>query len=426
MCNLGLHSVYGLINERPDCLCERFFWEPRSRSQRSLDSGRPLNSFDVLAFSVSYELDFLRVIKVLDLAGLRNDGSRRQIMPLIIAGGMANTINQSALSEYADLIFKGDAEESLAEFLDLMGKSASLNTRDRKDSLLEQAARIAGVFVPGHSASADVRPRVLKDVDRYPSFSRIITPDTEFSDTFLVELARGCVWSCNFCSTGSLFHDFRPRSFDVLAETIESGLRYTNKIGLVSAAISDYPRLSQLLDFLRLRKARISISSLRVETTRAPLLSALAESGQRTVTFAPEAGSPEFRKTLNKNIGDEQIIEKIRLAKKCGIKKIKLYFMIGLPGERTADIEAIAGLAKRAAEFLPVKLNISVLVPKPYTKFASAEMETKPQVLKKIKIIKKLISGSKKITLNPPAVKEAYLESRLCRIEGNFFRDYRS
>ncbi|MDD5746824.1 MAG: radical SAM protein [Candidatus Omnitrophica bacterium] len=421
MSNLGVHAVYGLLNDRQDTLCERFFVDPACREMLSIESNRPLKSFDILAFSISYELDFLNFFAVLRSLGLSAPREQRPVMPLIIVGGAVNAFNVAPLSRFSDAIFSGEAEESLPVFMDALADSGRISAYAAKERFLRSVAGEKGIFVPGFSAPEQAAPRFCAEIDAFATGSKIITPRTEFSNMFLIEVSRGCPWHCRFCVTGAVCGSFRPRKLETLVPLIEQGLRYTSKIGLVGAAVSDYPQIDELASLLRERKARISVSSLRVETTRESLLSALADSGQRTITFAPEAGSERLRRSLNKNISDDQLLDKVALAKHCGIEKIKLYFMVGLPGEEESDITAIAALAKRVRKILPVRLNVGIFVPKPKTPFAREKFADKPVLSRRLTALKRQLRSEKNISVQTSGILEAAKEALFASADENFF-----
>ncbi len=424
MSNLGLHSVYNILNSRVDTLCERAFFKKNRRQPQTIENKRNLRSFDLIAFSISYELDYLNFFKLMSQIFPENDIRKRSLMPLVIVGGIVNSVNFRPLSKFSDCIFLGEAEAHLPEFMDALSSFGNINTLEKKKNFLSKVASIKGVFVPGITDEQKLRVAFISNVDEYPTSSRIITPFTEFANTFLIEISRGCPWRCNFCVTGSVYNKFRARSLEVIKRQIDEGLKYTNKIGLMGAAITDHPQINKIVEYLLKKHVLISVSSLRVETVGELLLSALAQSGQKTITFAPEAGSDALRFSLNKRITNEQILNKIILTKKCGIKKIKLYFMICLPNETESDIQAIVNLARDASKILSLRLNIGIFVPKPKTLFVNAAFAQKKQVIAKVKFLRKSFSSSRNIMLSFSSFAEARLEYLFAHADENFFSNH--
>jgi len=424
MSNLGFQTIYYQLNKRQDTLCERFFYERGKKEFLSIETKNSLRSFDILAFSISFELDYFNVLNILRDIELCLDREGRPHMPLIVAGGIVNSFNFLPVSKFSDAVFVGEAEESLAEFMDGLTAHKHINSKPQKDKVLAQLAQIKGVFIPGISNQDLISARYIEDVTLYPASTKILSPGAEFSNTFLVEVSRGCPWQCYFCVTAAVGGRFRPQRLDILKKEIDFGLQYTAKIGLVGTAVSDHPEIDNLIFYLKKRKARISVSSLRVETVKANLLTALAAGGQRTVTFAPEAGSESLRFSLNKKITDQEILDKITLAKECGIKKIKLYFMIGLPNETEQDIEAIINLTELAACILPVNLNIGIFVPKPKTPWANERFADRGLLATRLKYLKRNLQGKRIIKVNSMSLKQAMQESLLAFADENFLDKY--
>lgn len=421
MSNLGVHTIYSLLNKRPDTLCERVFYEPKQKKITSLENRRSLSSFDILAFSISYELDYFNAIKILSQLDMFAQKEKRALMPLIVIGGIVNSFNFLPLSRYSDAIFVGEAEESLVEFMDKLSEYPSINSSEKKERFLREVSYIGGIFIPGINRKEIISPRYLADVNQYPTTSKILTPFTEFSNTFLVEISRGCPHRCSFCATGAVCGNFRPRDVHTLISEIDRGMKITSRIGLVAAAVSDYPDIEKLASFLKFKKANVSVSSLRIETVDACLLRILAESGQRSVTFAPETGSERLRKFINKKTSNKQIMEKIKLAKECGIKRIKLYFMVGLPSEEDDDIQAILRLVKEASYIIPIKVNLGIFVPKPKTPFAAERFAEKKLLSARLKFLRTGLAAKKNITLSTTSIREAKCEALLANADEDFF-----
>ncbi|MBU1044884.1 MAG: B12-binding domain-containing radical SAM protein [Candidatus Omnitrophica bacterium] len=424
MSNLGVHSVYDLFNQSLDVVCERVFFDPKKKQLFSLETGQALKAFDILAFSISYELDYFNFIKILKQIDLLIDSTQRTVRPLIISGGIVHSFNHLPLANYCDLIFVGEAEQSIPLFIKTLAEFPNINSLRKKNDFLQIFSNLDGFFVPGFSDPQSVKPCFVQDLNSFPVSSKIITKDTEFSNTFLVEISRGCPWNCKFCVTAGICGAFRPRSIKLLKQQIEQGLSLTNKIGLVGAAVSDYPQIDELVAFLREKAAKISVSSLRVETVKSILLKALAESGQNTITFAPEAGSDRLRYFLNKKISNKQIIQIISTANNFGIRKVKLYFMIGLPTEAEEDILAIIQLVEAVSKIVFVKASIGIFVPKPKTPFADQPMADKNILLKKIKFLKSKLALLKDVDFNTANIKEAKISHLLSFADENFLKDY--
>ena len=368
MSNLGIHTIYRELNQRSDTRCERVFSDTLVRgTYRSVESQQPLAGFDIIAISLSYELDSQQAADF--VRSIADDPQARPVMPLVIIGGMVTTVNIRPLIPFADIIVIGEAEETLGALMDMLARHGAFATRRQKDQFLTEAAHVPAVFVPGISSDVEMLPRHVRDVNDWGCSSQIVTPHTEFSNIFLVELSRGCPWQCNFCLAGAVGGRFRPRRLDCLLPDLEAGLRLTDKVGLMAAAVSDYPQINELLGWLQQRRARVTVSSLRAESTPEELLRCLARSGQHSVTFAPETGSEILRRSLRKNLKDAQLLEQCHRCRNAGMRSVKLYFMVGLPEETPDDVAGIARLAIRCQGIIPVKLNIGIFVPKPHTVF---------------------------------------------------------
>jgi radical SAM superfamily enzyme YgiQ (UPF0313 family) len=396
MSSLAVHALYRLWNARDDVACERVFarqptglgtsgGKHRTKSDEpvphSLESGAPLDFFPVIAFTVSYELDYFGLVSLLragDIPPRALDRDERH--PLIIAGGPAVSANPEPLAPLLDAVVIGEVEPIFDRLTD------ALHLAGDRSQVLSALAVLPGVYVPAlkppeeratdHlSPSFSVARQRLRNLDSFPTYSAIITPRTEFADTGLIEIARGCGHGCHFCLAGYVYSPPRQRSLEGILETARNLLRLGKRIGLVSAAVSDYAHIDQLAHELRALGARISVSSLRADSISEPLVQALAQSGTRTLTIAPEAGSERLRKVINKTQTDEEVFRAVELARRYGLKQLKLYFMVGLPTESADDIEALAHLAIACAERFrhQVTVNITPFVPKAHTPFQRME-----------------------------------------------------
>lgn len=434
MSNLGFQLVYRLLCLHPEVCCERFFLpDAQSRGRfrtdgglRSIESGAHLGTFDCIAFSLSFESDYLNVVHMLALAGVPALRSEREKgAPLLVAGGVAASMNPEPLADIFDLFAIGEAEALLPDFIERA--LACLHT-GRADSLCaEDFDHIGGFYAPGRAvplfdgerllgmqgsaqAGLPVAARRPADINTCHGSSCILTPHTQFADMALVEVSRGCPRGCRFCAVGSLYAPFRRRCLAGLVAEIEPLLQQDIKIGLLGAAVSDHPDLEALMRFIVERGGHVSISSLRADALTSNMVALLAACGHTTFTIAPEAATQRLRDVLGKNISHSDIMRAVEIFAAQGVSSIRLYFMIGLPDERDEDIDAIAGLAVaiaaryRAAcggdRLRRLTLSISPFVPKPFTPFQWHSFETVNSLKHKLARIQAALRTEKKIQVS--------------------------
>lgn len=434
MSALGFQIIYGLLNSMSGVACERTFLpEPldqreflRSRTRLfSFESQTPLADFDVIAFSVSYELDYVNIVRILELAGLPVfSDDRNESHPLIIAGGPCATFNPEPLAEIIDAFAIGDGEEVVADIVHVLTNSCGL---DRSD-LLARLAKVTGVYVPkfytphynpdGTISGIDVHPpapervskRIVRDLHRYPNQAVILTPGAEFSDMLLAEAMRGCKRHCRFCVSGYAGLPPRPRAIGELPE----GAR----VGLVGSAVFDHPEALAICESLTAEGREFSISSTRIESLTDDLARMMHIAGQQTMTIAPEAGTERLRRIINKPTADDEIMDAARIASEAGFTRLKLYFMVGLPGEADEDVDAIPDMAKEVVKRYPsLKLQISAscYVPKPWTPFQWCGMAPQKELSNKLKQIKDCLKGARNIELSSESPRSAYIQAWLAR-----------
>ncbi len=435
MCNLGFQSVYGLFNSARNFVCERVFAEPVLIGSRSagrgdwtgddryrvesrlhavgeplsVESQRPLSDFPVVAFSLSFELDYFNIGDMLRRAGIAPlSADRGDTDPVVIAGGPAVSGNPEPVALMLDAVIVGEVEPIIDALQDLFA-----STDDRWQQI-EALSHLPGVYVPAkydvhHAADGtidavktDVALPVqrlnARNVNEFHTMSTVLSPDIELGDMFLVEMTRGCARGCRFCLAGYTSLPVRHRHVDHLIEAVQHGLQFRKRVGLISAATSDHPELEHLLEKMMQVGADISLSSLRIDRISPFLVEALVRSGTRTITLAPEAGSQRMRDVINKRLSHEQIVHAAELAGRGGIPNVKLYFIVGLPGETDSDVVELAALSaevfSRAREHNPygrVAVNLSPHVPKAQTAFQWEAMEHVEVADRRIKIVQKAL-----------------------------------
>jgi radical SAM family uncharacterized protein len=454
MSNLGFQTLYRLFNAEDDVVCERAFLPDPEDLQEyqhgqtlpfSLESQKPLSEFDLLAFSISFENDFLNVLTLLGLARLPVESrSRESRGPLVLAGGAAVFLNPEPLADFFDFFVLGEAEETAGEVLDVYRTVAARGGGREKEEVLKEIGKVRGVYVPKYyrlSYSEDGKidrmdpepgfpPRVerrwVKELDRFPAQSTVFTPDTEFKGMTLVEVNRGCPRGCRFCAACFIYFPFRNRSLPFLESLSEEGLKEENRIGLTGTAVSDYPKLLPLCQSILSRQGGISLASLRLDTISEPLVQCLKVGGDRTVAIAPEAGSERLRRLSKKGYKEEEILKAVETLVKSGLSQIKCYFLIGLPSETDDDVRAIVQMAKRIRhqvlthlgdrkERWKITLSVNPFIPKPATPLQWAPMEKIEELKRKLKLIQRGIRGEKGIEMIHDLPKWAYLQAMISR-----------
>jgi radical SAM superfamily enzyme YgiQ (UPF0313 family) len=377
MSNLGVHAIYSLLNSRSDIVCERAFCEKENSTKKTppiaLESQRPLSDFAILAFSITYELDYFNVVQILKTSGVPlHSADRDESHPVIIAGGPCITANPAPLSPFFDCLCIGEAEPILPAMLPILSEGI----KGTRDDLLKALSLLPGVYVPNYYSGAPVARQWTKNLDDFPVASAILTPDTELGDLYLMEIERGCNWDCRFCLVSQTYCPIRFRSLDKLIAQAEIGLKYRKRLGLVGPAVTAHPHIEELTVKLSQMGAGLSVSSLRIKPLSQVVLEQLAKGRAETITLAPEAGSQRLRNLIKKGISEEDILKAIGMVAEQGIKQIKLYFMLGLPTETDEDIEEIIKLTIRCKDIANKRqtgcrliLNFAPFIPKAGTPF---------------------------------------------------------
>lgn len=435
MSNLGFQYMWREIDSHVDCSCDRgFLPDTDTEPLRSLETGRAWKEFPLICMSAVYELDYGNILRLLDRAGMpRLAADRADNAPLILLGGPAISANPEPMAEFVDLIVIGEGEAIIHEVMDvLLGQRGS--PLSKHERLKELVAKIPGLYAPSLYAADEngsVTPndstvpfpipyRRVDGYDRFDFGSAVITPNTEFNDVYLIELTRGCGQGCRFCLAGYLYRPVRYPSLQRVIETVEVGRGLTPKIGLMGAAVSDYPHLYELADYFAENPVDLSVSSVRADNIDHRFVRMLKNGGIRSLTLAPEAGSLQLRKMLNKNISDEELVNAVECAADGGLEQIKLYSMIGVPSETMDDIEGLVELvgklvkAGRPKGIKHFNVGVSSWTPKALTPLQWAPQDTPKNLELKIRYLEKAMArlGAK---LRPDSWSWAQISGALAR-----------
>lgn len=455
MSNLGFQAVYGALNGLEEVVCERVFYpEPddlnilkeHPGNLISLESQRPVREFHLLLFSIPFENDYANAVEMLSLAGIpARAQDRTSGQPLVAAGGVAVFLNPEPLSTFMDFIFIGEAEALIPDFRDACEELRN-GIPPRGDFLKALAEGVPGIYVPslyepvlGKDGTLEgIHPLPGMDIPQTVPYRRadlsrvspcrtvVLTPNTEFSNVTLLEMGRGCGRGCRFCAAGFVYRPLRYHSPDILLEAAKANIPNTNRVGLISSAVSDYPEVSYLCRSLLDAGASLSFSSLRADTITPEVLAALEKSGHQAVAIAPEAGSERLRRVINKNITVEDIYQAAEQLTEKGVLHLKLYFMIGLPTETLEDLEAIIDLTKGVKHHVlsrsrgrkklgTITLSIHSFVPKPFTPFQWVPFAGVQTLKERARWIQKALRKVPNVRVHFDLPKWAYVQALLAR-----------
>ena len=457
MSNLGFRILYGVLNQMPGVWCERVFtpWPDMEEELRkngiplyALESGDPVGDFDIIGFSVGYEMAYTAMLNMLDLSGLPlRAEARPNLTPLVIAGGTA-MYNAEPVADFIDLALIGEGEDLLPELVDLYRRAKQ--EKWDKPRFLRAAAKIQGVYVPSlynvsyredgtiaaitplDGAPEKVVKRVVHDMNKSYYPAKTIVPSTEIvHDRVTLEVFRGCIRGCRFCQAGYVYRPVRCRSREQLAEYAKAAVQDSGyqEMTLSSLSTSDYPELVGLCDDLEAfcgeKHVNLSLPSLRADNFSMELMQRLQKGRKAGLTFAPEAGTQRLRDAINKNVTEEELTESLKTAFSGGWSSVKLYFMLGLPTETDEDVLGIAEMANHAVHTwreyasnknrgLRLTVSTSWFVPKPFTAFQWEAQISRTEYERRVKLLREAITA-KAVTYNWHDGDTSFLEAVLAR-----------
>jgi len=449
MSNLGFQTIYRLLNAEDDIVCERFFLPPKQELAAqlaaktpllTLESQTPVAEFDIIAFSVSFEWDYVNVLTLLRLAGIPIHAAERTARhPLVVIGGAVTFVNPEPLALFADAIAAGEGEALIP------GLRRAVSGSTNRAELLRLLAQERGFYVPslyephyaadgtierytvapGVDAPMPVRKAALKTTEAVdPPVTSIFTPDTEFGSRFLVEVVRGCANLCRFCWAGYNYLPVRAFPSDRILQLAEQARQYASRAGLVSIALCDHPDIERILARLLELGYTISPASLRLDDLTETIVRTLRLSGERSITIAPETGSDRLRRVINKTVTNNEILESAELIFANGIESLKLYYMIGLPTETDDDLVAMRDLTLQLRERMlqhakprgrvgSITGSVNALIPKPGTAYQWLPMEDQGVTEKKMQRLRTLMAGIDNVYFNIKSERHSYYQALL-------------
>ena len=449
MSNLGFQTVYTLFNAEKDIVCERVFLPPKTELAAQLASGAPLitvesqtpvGEFDIFAFSVSFEWDYTNVLTLLRLAGIpRRAADRTAHDPLVMIGGAVTFVNPEPLALFADIISAGEGEALIPSLV------RAFSAASDRDDLLRRLVAERGFYVPafydvqyaengtiarflpreGTGAPPVVRKAALKTTEAVdPPATAIFTPDTEFGSRFLVEVVRGCANLCRFCWAGYNYLPVRAFPKERILQLAERARPHSSRVGLVSIALCDHPDIEEILTRLVEMGYSISPASLRLDDITPTILRLLRQSGEKTITIAPETGSDRLRRVVNKTLTNDEILEAAEMIFAAGMENLKLYFMIGIPTETDEDLVAIRDLTRQLRDTMMkhartrghvgrIVGSVNPLVPKPGTAYQWLPMEEDRSIERKIARMRSLMAGIDNVFFNIKSERHSFYQALL-------------
>jgi radical SAM superfamily enzyme YgiQ (UPF0313 family) len=434
MSNLGFQWVYRLFNRVPDVTCERFFFE-EGEPAATFETGTPLSEFGLLAWSLSWEMDIVNILRTLEKAGIPPRREHRdERHPLLLVGGDIARMNPAALAPFVDVFALGDGERLVPRIVELAKGGLD------RDGFLSAAAAIAGFFVPsvqGARAEAAEGGRVVvqQPMSRReitPEFevphTTILTPRTELSDKLLIEISRGCTEMCRFCWAAYAMAPIKQYPAAAILAVAREARPLTERAGLIATAVCDHPEIVPILEGLAALGYHIALSSIKIDAIEDPILEILARQGERALSIAPEAGNERLRRFINKKVSDEMLREKVRMVFARGFTRLKLYLQVGLPSETDEDVEDLVRLVSdlhaialeegkrlgRVPELVP---SVNAFIPKPHTPYEDESLREEDYLKEKLQGLQRSFERIPNVVFRGMPVGEAVWEAFLAKVD---------
>jgi radical SAM superfamily enzyme YgiQ (UPF0313 family) len=431
MSSLGFQRTFELVHRFPEWACERFFLDG-SGPPRTVETDTPIDRFGCVAFSVSFEQDYVHLVQILDRAGIPARRERRRPDdPLVLLGGSCAAINPLPMAAFVDAFPLGAAENVLPALL------AALAEEPDREAVLARLAATPGFYVPAHHdpgalVDPDTKLRKLElsaEQMRLPGHlptTAIVTPHTEFRDKFLIEMSRGCPEKCRYCWATFGMGKFRWHPTEYILAAMERARAVTDQVGFVATAVGDHPEVERILREGVELGLRCSVSSIRIPAVTDGVLAALHASGDRSITLAPETGTDELRWKMGKQVPNSLLLEKVRGIVRAGFTQLKLYFLVGVPDETMEDVQAILELAgevravfrehaPRSGVMGHLHLGVNVLVPKPYTPWQRHPMASERELREKVSLLKRGVARMPNVSLGPMSIRQAIWQTYISK-----------
>ena len=434
MSNLGFQWVYRLFNRVPDLTCERFFFE-EGEPAATFETGTPLSDFGVLAWSLSWEMDIVNILRTLSAAGIpRRRAERDERHPLLLVGGDIARMNPAALAPFVDVFALGDGERLVPRIAELLQSGLD------REAFLAAAAALPGFFVPavqgaraeGADSARVVVQQPMSRREIAPDFevphTTVLTPRTELADKLLIEISRGCTEMCRFCWAAYAMAPVKQYPASSILKVAREARPLTDRTGLIATAVCDHPEIGTILEGLAELGYHIALSSIKIDAIEDRILEVLARQGERALAIAPEAGNERLRRFINKKVSDAMLDEKARLVFARGFTRLKLYLQVGLPSETDADVEDVVGMVRRlhalaveegkrfgrVAELVP---SLNAFIPKPHTPYEDESLHPEEELREKLGYLQRELARIPNVVFRGMPVGEAVWEAFLAKVD---------